>query len=268
VIFYPQHNNPVFDNIIKILEEKFMIDNRYNQINMMLLFVTINILNIPTFIIGLRYLRASILYISTTIVLIGSFSWLILPNTNLLLPDRWIILSGIFISIFSYFGLIRLIHKSKKIRNNIIFTVIFSFFVVAGLLYMVMPYNQPFPIYAIFREYTDFFIPATMQFNSIDIEDNNDLLISIEWINNYTESDSKIYGHTSLKGWMKIMLKENRTFDSYNNNTIMKEGIHLVENNKISNINRSADVLFTRGNFHIIENLHPRDIVNNLTKMK
>lgn len=268
LIFSPNYSNPIINNITKIFEEKIIVDFRYNQINMILLFIKINILNIPTFIIGLRYLKSSILYISTTVVLIGSMSWIIFPNTNLLLPDRWIILSGIFISIFSFFGIISLLYKTQKLSNSIIFSVIISFFVITGLSYMLMPNEMPFPIYAVFRENTDFFIPASMQFNSVDIEDNQDLFTAIEWINNNTESDAKIYGENYLEGWMKIMLKENRTFDSYNKNTIQSEGIYLVDYRTIEDINQSANILFRKGNFNIINNLYSMNIVNNLTKMK
>lgn len=268
VIFNPDHTNPIINNITKLFYEKFTIDARYSQINMFLLFIKINILNLPTFIIGLRYLKSSIFYISTIVVLIGSMSWIILPNTNLLLPDRWIILSGLFISIFSFFGLISLIYKSQNLRNHMIFSIILSFFIITGLAYMIMPNNQPFPIYAVFREHTDFFIPASMQMNVVNIDHNQDLLTTIEWINNNTESNTTIYGDNHLKGWMKITLKGNRTYDSYNDDMVNKEVIYLVDHKINNQINPDADILFTKGNFNVIKNLYSMNSVNNLTKMK
>ncbi|MDR4511878.1 MAG: hypothetical protein MRJ93_09275 [Nitrososphaeraceae archaeon] len=195
-------------------------------------------------------------------------SWIVLPNTNLLLPDRWIILSGLFLSIFSFFGLISLIYKSQKLRNHIMFSVILSFLIIIGLAYMVMPNNQPFPIYAVFREHTDFFIPASMQTNVVDIDHNQDLLTAIEWINKNTQSNATIYGENHLKGWMKVTLKGNRTFDTYNNNMVNKEVIYLIDHKIKNQINQDVDILFTKGNFNIIKNLYSMNSVNNLTKMK
>lgn len=268
LISNPHNTNPIISNINKLINENFTIDIRYSQINMVLLFIKINLLNLPTFIVGLRYLKSSIFYISTIIVLMGSMSWIVLPNTNLLLPDRWIILSGLFLSIFSFFGLISLIYKSQKLRNHIMFSVILSFLIIIGLAYMVMPNNQPFPIYAVFRENTDFFIPASMQTNVVDIDHNQDLLTAIEWINKNTQSNATIYGENHLKGWMKVTLKGNRTFDTYNNNMVNKEAIYLMDHKIKNQINQDVDILFTKGNFNIIKNLYSMNSVNNLTKMK
>lgn len=268
LISNPHNTNPIISNINKLINENFTIDIRYSQINMVLLFIKINLLNLPTFIVGLRYLKSSIFYISTIIVLMGSMSWIVLPNTNLLLPDRWIILSGLFLSIFSFFGLISLIYKSQKLRNHIMFSVILSFLIIIGLAYMVMPNNQPFPIYAVFREHTDFFIPASMQTNVVDIDHNQDLLTAIEWINKNTQSNATIYGENHLKGWMKVTLKGNRTFDTYNNNMVNKEVIYLIDHKIKNQINQDVDILFTKGNFNIIKNLYSMNSVNNLTKMK
>lgn len=268
LISNPHNTNPIISNINKLINENFTIDIRYSQINMVLLFIKINLLNLPTFIVGLRYLKSSIFYISTIIVLMGSMSWIVLPNTNLLLPDRWIILSGLFLSIFSFFGLISLIYKSQKLRNHIMFSVILSFLIIIGLAYMVMPNNQPFPIYAVFREHTDFFIPASMQTNVVDIDHNQDLLTAIEWINKNTQSNATIYGENHLKGWMKVTLKGNRTFDTYNNNMVNKEVIYLIDHKINNQINQDVDILFTKGNFNIIKNLYSMNSVNNLTKMK
>ena len=148
------------------------------------------------------------------------------------------------------------------------FSVIISFLIIIGLAYMVMPTNQPFPIYAVFREHTDFFIPASMQTNVVDIDHNQDLLTAIEWINKNTQSNATIYGENHLKGWMKVTLKGNRTFDTYNNNMVNKEVIYLLDHKIKNQINQDVDILFTKGNFNIIKNLYSMNSVNNLTKMK
>ena len=44
---------------------------------------------------------------------------------------------------------------------------ILSFYIIIGLFYMVLPYGNAFSMYGIFAEYTHFFVPPTMQFNSV-----------------------------------------------------------------------------------------------------
>jgi hypothetical protein len=64
---------------------------------------------------------------------------------------------------------------------------------------MILPTHHAFPIYGVFSGFTQQFVPSTMQFNSIDIVDNEDLLMAIDWINNKTDSNSIIYGGLYFK---------------------------------------------------------------------
>jgi hypothetical protein len=118
---------------------------------------------------------------------------------------------------------------------------------------MILPYDYAFPIYGIFAEYTHFFVPSTMQFNSIDIVDNRDLSIVIDWLNHHTNPKSIIYGDSYLSGWMKILLKDKRIFQ-YNDAKSASNGIHITLANKIDSINEPKKLLFSQGNFRIIEN--------------
>jgi len=67
---------------------------------------------------------------------------------------------------------------------------------------------------------------------------------------------------------MKITLKGNRTYDSYNYDIINNEVIYLLDHKINKQINPDADILFTKGNFNVIKNLYSMNSVNNLTKMK
>jgi hypothetical protein len=77
---------------------------------------------------------------------------------------------------------------------------------------MILPTSQAFPIYGLFSVFTQNFVPTTMQFNSIDILDNEDLLVAIDWLNKNTASDSIIYGGFYFKGWMNTLLKDQQIF--------------------------------------------------------
>ena len=117
---------------------------------------------------------------------------------------------------------------------------------------MVLPYGNAFSMYGIFAQYTHFFVPSTMQFNSVDIVDNRDLSIVIDWLNKHTNSTSIIYGDPYLRGWMKMLLKDERVF-KYNSISSSSNGIHITLANKIDSIQEPKKLLFSHGNFRVIE---------------
>ena len=117
----------------------------------------INILSFPFFIYGLKNLCQLLLYIPLIIALLGSFTWIFLPHSTILLPDRWIIISGILMSIFSSYGLVKVFSKYVDKPNLKLLLPILSFYIIIGLFYMVLPYGNAFSMYGIFAEYTHFF---------------------------------------------------------------------------------------------------------------
>jgi hypothetical protein len=245
-------NDSLINSINHILTGNIKANENYTPLNLGILFIMMNILSLPLFIYGLKYLHELLLYIPLSMALLGSFTWIVLPYSAILLPDRWIIISGIFMSIFSSYGLIRLFSNYKDKPNYKILLPIMSFYIIIGLFYMILPYEYAFPIYGIFTEYTHFFVPSTMQFNSIDIVDNRDLSIAIDWLNNHTNPKSIIYGDSYLSGWMKMLLKDKRIYH-YNYTKSTGNGIHITLANKIDSINEPIKFLFSQGNFRIIE---------------
>ena len=245
-------NDLLINSINHILTGNIKANENYTPLNLGILFIMMNILTLPLFIYGLKYLHELLLYIPLSMALLGSFTWIVLPYSAILLPDRWIIISGIFMSIFSSYGLIRLFSNYKDKPNYKILLPIMSFYIIIGLFYMILPYDYAFPIYGIFAEYTHFFVHSTMQFNSINIVDNKDLSIAIDWLNNHTNPKSIIYGDSYLSGWMKMLLKDKRIFQ-YNYTKSTGNGIHITLANKIDLINEPIKLLFSQGNFRIIE---------------
>jgi hypothetical protein len=247
------NNNPLGKNINKILKGNIKENINYTPLNLGILFIMMNILLFPFFIYGIKNLHELLLYIPLSLALVGSFTWLVLPYSSILLPDRWITISGIFISIFSSYGLIRLFSSKPKNKPNYkIILPIISLYIFIGLFYMTLPNDYAFPIYGIFSNYTQKFVPTTMQFNSIDIMDNRDLLITIDWLNNNTNSKSIIYGDPHLRGWMKTLLKDQRTF-KYNYTNFSKNGIYIILADNINLENYPVKLLFSQGVFKIIE---------------
>ncbi|HJU58391.1 MAG TPA: hypothetical protein VJ583_01465, partial [Nitrososphaeraceae archaeon] len=67
-----------------------------------------------------------------------------------------------------------------------------------------------------------------------------------------TKSKSIIYGDAHLRGWMKTLLKDQRTF-KYNYLNFSKNGIYIILADNIKLVNYPVKLLFSQGVFKIIE---------------
>ena len=91
---------------VHILNGANFVNSIYEPLNLLILFAVINILLIPTSIIGFLNTRQIILKIPLMLSLLGSLSWLLFPSNSSLLPDRWTFIFSIFLSIFAGYGFV------------------------------------------------------------------------------------------------------------------------------------------------------------------
>jgi hypothetical protein len=186
--------------------------------------------------IGFLNMKNTLLKIPLVVCLIGSFSWLVFPENRYLLADRWIILAGIFLSVFAGYGILYLIKNLKK--RFTIAGFILGAFAVLGVTYAVIPHHSASAVYGIVGVHAKDLPPVTMQFNSIDVEDNDDLLSTIAWINKNTEQDALIVGESHLRGFMELYLEDERIYHFSEDpptfaETLSKSGhqVYLIEFN-------------------------------------
>lgn len=191
----------------------------YNPVNLLTLFAVINGILVPTGIVGFKFLNNNkLLKVSLLVSTVASFSWLVFPGTVSLVSDRWIILSGIFLSIFAGYGIIRLVQMlnvSPKRKPAVIVLSIVLIFVVMGTAYSILPSNNPLFLYGFVRNNIETFVPVTMQVqvsSSEKLSDNGKLLAAISWLNTHTESNATIIGDKAWRGWMEIHLKDQRMY--------------------------------------------------------
>jgi hypothetical protein len=182
----------------------------YGPSNLAIFFAAINGLIAAPAAIGFLSMKNSLLKIPLLVCLIGSFSWLAFPENRYLLADRWIILAGIFLSVFAGYGILRLIRNLKE--RFTIAGFILGAFAVIGLTYAVIPHDSASILYEIIRVHGEDLPPVTMQFNSLGVEDNDKLLSTIEWINKNTELDAVIVGENHWRGFMELHLEDKRTY--------------------------------------------------------
>src|SRR5262249_8852536 len=161
---------------------------------------------------GLRGVKdGKILKIPLLIALFGSFSWILFPNDESLVANRWIILTGILLSVFAGNGFVILgkrISARKSMPAYPVLLISIAIYGIIGIGYMILPYSSPFILYKTMRGYIETFEPVSMQFNSLDIKENPLLMSAIDWINNNTRPNSTVIGSSHLRGWMELELEQ------------------------------------------------------------
>jgi hypothetical protein len=204
---YNNYSSTITDATSRINTPSF-----YNQGNLLIYFLVVNCLIAAPATIGLLHMQNSLLKIPLLVSLAGSFSWLAFPENNLLAADRWIILTGIFLSVFAGYGILYLVDKLKSNLSTILACSILAVYAIIGLAYALMPYDSPFILYGSVGNYIASFAPASMQFSSLDIQDNDNLLLAITEINENTEYDAIIVGEPHWRGFMELYLKDDRIY--------------------------------------------------------
>jgi hypothetical protein len=194
----------------------------YNPKNLLYLFVVVDGLLIPTGIIGFVKLKNGVLLkVPLLITAAASFSWIVFPFHDSLVADRWIILLGIILSIFSAYGVYQLVlsikirpHRVSNPASTILPFSILGMFIIMGILYEIMPNaHEPFMLwYGVAGSYTEHFVPPSMQFNSLELSDNYKIISAISWINKNTQPNAIIIGEKHWRGFMELYLHDHRTF--------------------------------------------------------
>jgi hypothetical protein len=201
-------------NFFDILFNPLYSKNTFSQFDILILFLSMYGVLIPFFIIGFIFTKFKdnilIIKIPLIITLIFSFTWIFIPNYSYLVPERWLLLFGIYMSLIAVYGFFLLVDtyldlKQEQLKKGIIISFLFIF-VVYGFLFAVMPSGVVFSLPSYFQENTGFIFPFSMSFNSLKIKDNSDLLKSIDWINSNIPNNSVIIGTKHWRGWFSLFL--------------------------------------------------------------
>jgi hypothetical protein len=254
-----------FENIssnIELAANNDNIDLFYSPVNLIVLFLVMNAILLPAGLVGLLKSNITIFKIPFFISLMGSFTWLLFPNTSAFLPDRWITIFSIFLSLFSGYGFVLLIENKriavsrKKLSNYLVILIPFVFL---GSAYAMSPNGSYLNVYGAFHAYISHYGPLTMQYNSISLPESESLVLLIDWINNNnnTSAGSTIMGSKHLRGWMELELR-NRTFLFSDNITDMLNSnkyseFYLLDSNLVTHQmqNYSSKLSFNNSDFSL-----------------
>jgi hypothetical protein len=92
-----------------------------------------------------------------------------------------------------------------------------------------------------------------MQFNSVDIRDNDNLLSAISYINNNTERNAIIVGEPHWRGFMELYLKDNRIYHFSNDPLALAMTLEQQD--------QPAYLIKVEGNIQtrfVVENIHKK----------
>jgi hypothetical protein len=151
------------------------------------------------------------------LLLIGSFSCLILPFSGLILWNRWMLMlvfpftffaveglwkvkCGKALSLSRYFGWLKI---TKKVGIGLSLLSI-----VIGSLFMIWPLiDGKYGIIGV--EGTFRYVPSTMQSSSVPLQDTEDTIEAYEWLNANMNSDSSLLVHDVFLYWTQLYLDDN-----------------------------------------------------------
>lgn len=215
-------------NFVDMLLNPLYDRNTFSNIDISILFLSLYGPLIPFFAYGFVYTKLKdsflIIKIPLLISLLLSFNWIFIPNYGYLVPERWLLISGIYMSLISIYGFLLIVDsslglKNKSTRKGVIFLFLLVF-VVYGSLFTVMPYGVTYSLPSFFHENTEFVFPLSMLFNTLDIKDNPEMIKLIDWINSNTAHDSTVIGTHHWKGWFSLFLDPPRKYlyaEDFNN---------------------------------------------------
>jgi hypothetical protein len=194
------------------------------------LFALFLVVNGPLLIPGVYgFMRSDngFLKIATTFAAVGAFSWLLFPDRQSLVADRWIFLFGIFLSIFAGYGVLEYLRQnvSPRRRKQILF-ILLGTCTLLGISYEVMPHQFTGIWRDIVGQNIEPYGPSTMQFNSIAIRNTINLTSMISWINENTPEDALFIGEKHWRGWMELELEDERDFMYYSS---QNSALELIE---------------------------------------
>jgi hypothetical protein len=237
-------------NVMNILLNPLHGKNTFSQFDVSILFLALYGVLLPFFIRGFIFTKFKggllLIKLPLMISLSFSFSWLVIPNYAFLVPERWLLISGIYISLISIYGFCLLVDSfikhHEKLRKGIVILFL-SIFVIYGFMFVIMPSGIVFSLPSFFQQNIGFIFPYSMNFNSIKITDSADLLKSIDWLNTSTQNNSIIIGSKHWRGWFYLFLQPSHQY--YFTEDFIDLNDTNLDNKKIASFYSSLDKKFS-----------------------
>ena len=200
------------------------------------LFLLLYVVLVPLIVVG--HFKDRVLGSWTFLLLIGSFSCLLLPFSALLLWNRWMLMLIFPFTFFAVNGL----WKVAKCSEAFSVSRFFGWFklprkvgiglsllsVVIGGLFMAWPLvDGKYGVIGV--EGTFRYVPSTMQSSSVPVRDTEGVIEAFEWLNEHMTSDSSLLVHDVFEFWTMLYLEKSNTAIFFDNN--LEEASNLAIEN-------------------------------------
>jgi hypothetical protein len=189
------------------------------------LFILLYALLLPLVVVGRFEDRA--LGSWTVLLLIGSFSCLVMPFSGLLLWNRWMLVLVFPFTFFAVEGLWKVAKCGKalslsrffgwlKITKKVGIGLSLLSLVIGGL-FMTWPLiDGKYGIIGV--EGTFRYIPSTMQSSSVPLRDTEGTIEAFEWLNTHMDNGSSLLVHDVFEFWTMLYLKDDHIAFLFDNN--------------------------------------------------
>jgi hypothetical protein len=180
------------------------------------LFLLLYVVLVPLIAVG--HFKDRVLGSWTILLLIGSFSCLILPFSGLLLWNRWMLMLVFPFTFFAVEGLWKVTKCGKalplsrffgwlKITKKVGIGLSLLSVVVGGLFITWPLIDGKYGIIGV--EGTFRYVPSTMQSSSVPLRDTESTIEAYEWLNANMNSDSSLLVHDVFLYWTQLYLDDN-----------------------------------------------------------
>jgi hypothetical protein len=188
------------------------------------LFFLLYLVLLPLMRIG--YFKDRVLGSWAFLLVVGSFSCLVVPFSALMLWNRWMLLLVFPFTFFAVEGLWKIAKTGKYFCCSGVFQRISLsknfgcglalVSVVVGTLFMSFPLiDGKYGIIGV--ESTFRYVPSTMQSSSVPLQDTQATKAAFDWLNNNMSSDSSVLVHDVFNYWSKLYLDSNNHAILFNN---------------------------------------------------
>lgn len=200
------------------------------------MFLLLYIILLPLIMVG--HFRDKVLGSWVVLLLVGSFSCLIIPFSALLLWSRWMLILVYPLTFFAVNGLWKVLKHGKAFfasrflgwfkltRKLAIGLSLLS--VVVGALFMTWPLiDGRYGLIGV--ESTFRYIPSTMQSSSVPLRDTEGTIEAFKWLNEHMTTESSVLVHNVFEFWTMLYLDKSHTAIVFDNN--LDEALNLAFEN-------------------------------------
>ncbi|MEJ2241036.1 MAG: hypothetical protein P8Y18_02695, partial [Candidatus Bathyarchaeota archaeon] len=189
------------------------------------LFLVLYLVMLPLIAVG--YFKDRTLNLWILLLLIGSFSCLIVPIAGLLLWARWMLMLIIPFTFFATNGFWKITKSNEgkqmprfpswfRINKKIAYTILVVSIILSGL-FMSWPLTKNGQGLINWSGSFKYF-PSTMQTSSIPLRDTESVTEAYKWLNNNMNQNSSLLVHDTFEFWTLLYLDNNQVAYLFDNN--------------------------------------------------